>query len=90
MLRKKGWKYSEARKENKNARRGKYDRRLTENSDTGCDVTEELASLKTENNDTVQGSVNLVIEPKKLLHNLPNNQPNDKPIIKRQLARKIR
>ena len=67
MLRKKGWKYSEARKENKNARRGKCNRRLTEelaslktgNSDTGCDVTEELTSLKTENNDIVQLTLSL-------------------------------
>ena len=78
--------YSEERKENKNARRGKCDRLLTEelaslkteNSDTWCDLTEELASIKTENNAIVKKSVNLVTEPKKLLNSLPNNQPNDK------------
>ena len=89
MPRKKGWEYSEAMKENKNARRGKHDRRLTENSDTGRDVTEELASLKTENNDIVQGSVNLVSEPKKLLNNLPNKQSNDKTDNKETVSQRI-
>ena len=40
-------------------------------------MTEELVSLKTETNDIVQGSVNLVTEQNKLQSNLPNNQPYD-------------
>ena len=40
---------------------GKYDFDLcSTDNDIFCDVTEELASLKTENKDIVQDSVNLV------------------------------
>ena len=97
MLRRKGWKYSIARKGNENTRSGKCDGHLTEElaslktetSGTGCGGIEELASLKTENNDIVQGSVNLVTELKKLL-NCKITSQMIKPIIKRQFAREIR
>ena len=49
MPRQKGWKNARVKKGNLNARRGKYDGRGK------CDghLTEELASLKTENSDTL-------------------------------------
>ena len=60
MLRNKGWKRGTAKKGNKRAtrevsRKGKCEFDLySTDSDIFCDVTEELASLKTENSDILR------------------------------------
>ena len=70
MPKSKGWKRGAVKKANKRASRelsikGKCDFDLcSTDNDIFCDVTEELASLKTENKDIVQGSVNLVTQQK--------------------------